>query len=159
VLEEYLNKVLLTDDLWKAGANEDLLGFFQIPSSIREDISTPTYTVDDIAIYDADGNQIKGKEKDDKDLKKASQIAGAAAGFFMGGPVGAGLGWMIAASTSERDDTLGDLTRTAGKATKVALKQVQRLNERYDLTERGKQILKKGFDNVKTVIDNAADEK
>jgi len=149
VLEAYLNQVVQDDALWKSDATS-LLAFFQLPASVREDMTTPTYSVD---VFDVDGTQIRGEEKTAKDVKTGALLAGATAGFFLGGPFGAALGALAANSASSREDSLGDLTRTAGKGFNVAVKQVKRLNERYDLTERGKEIFRKGVNTVKNVVD------
>jgi hypothetical protein len=111
-----------------------------------------------VDIFDVDGTQITGQEKDAKDVKKGALLAGAAAGFFLGGPFGAALGAFAASSATQRDDTLGDLTRSAGKATNMALKQVKRINEKYDLTERGKDLFKQGVNTVKNVVDKMDDD-
>lgn len=151
LLEAYLNQVVQTDALWASNSDAiALLAFFQLPASVREDMATPTYSVD---VFDVDGTQIRGEEKTAKDVKTGALLAGAAAGFFLGGPFGAALGALAANSASSREDSLGDLTRTAGKGFNVAVKQVKRFNERYDLTERGKEIFKKGVNTVKNVVD------
>lgn len=151
LMEAYLNQVIQIDGLWANNKDAgDVLSFFDVPSFVREDLATPTYSVD---VFDVDGTPITGKEKDAKDVKTGALLAGATAGFVLGGPFGAALGALAANSASARDDSLGDLTRTAGKGVMAAVKQVKRLNDRYDLTERGKDIFKKGVDTVKNVVD------
>eukprot|EP00624_Nannochloropsis_granulata_P000598 evm.model.NODE_12390_length_20121_cov_16.951593.3 len=151
LLEAYLNQVVQNDALWRGSSDAtSLLAFFQLPTSVTEDMSTPTYSVD---VFDVDGTQIRGEEKTAKDVKTGALLAGATAGFFLGGPFGAALGALAANSASSRDDSLGDLTRTAGKGFNVAVKQVRRFNDRYDLTERGKEIFRKGVNTVKNVVD------
>lgn len=96
--------------------------------------------------------------RDEQDVKKAATIAGGVAGFFLGGPFGAMLGAAAANAASQRSDGVGDVARTAGKATSVVIRQAQKLDSRYDITGRTKVVLKKGFDAVKRTIDTL-DEK
>jgi len=155
LLEAYLNQCVQNDALWARSDASSLLAFFQLPASIREDMATPTYSVD---VFDVDGTQIRGEEKTAKDVKTGALLAGATAGFFLGGPFGAALGALAASSASSREDSLGELTRTAGKGFNVAVKQVKRLNERYDLTERGKDMFRKGVNTVKNVVDKLEEQ-
>jgi hypothetical protein len=91
--------------------------------------------------------------RDQQDVKKAATIAGGVAGFFLGGPFGAMLGAAAANAASQREDGVGEVARTAGKAANVAIRQAQKLDSRYDITGKAASALKKGFQGVKNAVD------
>ena len=116
----------------------------------EEEDATPTYKPD---VYDVDGTPLRGEIRDQQDVKKAATIAGGVAGFFFGGPFGAMLGAAAANAASQREDGVGDVARTAGKAANVAIRQAQKLDSRYDITGKAKEVVKKGFGAVKSAVD------
>lgn len=150
-LEEYLNKAIQLEPVWRS---QQELAFFAVPRAVldaEEDDATPTYKPD---VYDVDGTPLRGEVRDQQDVKKAATIAGGVAGFFLGGPVGAMLGAAAANAASQREDGVGEVVKTAGKATNVAIRQVQKLDSRYDLSGKAKDALRKGFDGIKKAVDS-----
>lgn len=152
-LEEYLNRAIQLEPVWRSQPD---LAFFSVPRAVldaqeEEEDPTPTYKPD---VYDVDGTPLRGEVRDQQDVKKAATIAGGVAGFFLGGPVGAMLGAAAANAASQRDDGVGEVVKTAGKATNVAIRQVQKLDSRYDLSGKAKDALKKSFDVIKKTVDS-----
>lgn len=150
-MEDFLNKCVRLEPLWRS---QDDLAFFAVPRALLEEDeedATPTYKPD---VYDVDGTPLRGEVRDQQDVKKAATIAGGVAGFFIGGPFGAMLGAAAANAASQREDGVGDVARTAGKAANVAIRQAQKLDARYDITGKAKDALKKGFSGIKAAVDS-----
>lgn len=85
-------------------------------------------------------------------------VAGGVVGFMLGGPLGAMLGAGMGGLAANRQDTAGEVARTAGKAANIAIKKVKDIDSRYEVTRKAGQLLKEGFGKVKEVVDTI-DEK
>jgi hypothetical protein len=61
------------------------------------------------------------------------------------------------ALAANRRDAAGDVARTAGKAANVAIRKVKRFDERYQVTERVKDVVKEGYQKVKSAVEDLDD--
>jgi len=62
--------------------------------------------------------------------------------------------FFILISPANRGDVIGDAAKTAGKATNIAVKKVKEVDDRYRITERVTDVVKKGVSKVKAAVDS-----
>merc|ERR1712146_132630 len=106
--------------------------------------------------FDEDSKDRSSEKGDDKNLNSAK--AGALAGLLLGGIPGALVGGLVGGAAASRDDTIGEVARTAGKATSIAAKRLDVLNKRYLITDAAADNIKKGFRKLKKTIDELDDD-
>jgi hypothetical protein len=150
-LEEYLNRVV---QVTAATDKAPLLRLLGVPSDVGEEWGVPTYTPE---VRREGGGIGEGREREREEVSNGAAAAAALAGFVFGGPVGAIVAGVAGKVAAGRDDRAGELARTVGKGLNVGLKQADRLNKQYGITEKAKEALDKGIQAANRAIDNLDD--
>ena len=161
ILEQYLSLLLETEVKDETIQLKELNKFLEIKpksSSItsasedeNEDIKTYKAELVTDDEFDEDSQDRSSKKEEDKNMNSAK--AGALAGLLLGGIPGALVGGLVGGAAASRDDTVGDVARTAGKVTSIAAKRLDDLNKRYRITDTAAESIKKGFQKFKKSID------
>ena len=155
-LEKYLALLLETEVKDETIRLRELNKFLEITSRTRQNEEIEQIKTYKAEIVSDDEFERETDDDDDdrkEDKKMDSAKAGALAGLILGGIPGALVGGLVGGAAASREDTIGDVARTAGKATSVAAKRLEDLNQRYRITETAADSLKKGFQKFKKVID------
>lgn len=105
-----------------------------------EDDDTPVLETE---VVDAEWSDMDGKRyvrsgdasrPSDPSLSSVG-ITGAVVGAILGGPLGAVVGTMAATRLAKRDDSLGDLTKSAGKVTEDVIQKAKKIDDEFHITK------------------------
>lgn len=168
-LEKYLTLLLETENKDETIQLKELNKFLEIDAKKiilpSETIDEQSEKIEEIKTYKAELVSDEDFEKETEEEVSSSQNkkqeknmdsakAGALAGLILGGIPGALVGGLVGGAAASREDTIGDVARTAGKATSVAAKRLDELNKRYRITDTAAESLREGFRKFKKTIDD-----
>lgn len=150
-LADYMNRILGTEQVM---SRKDTMDFMDVPKEIRQmrqddSSNVPSYKPEILDEY----GRVMG-EQSQGEVTQGAAVAGAAAGFMMGGPFGALLGAAIGGAAANRGDVLGDAAKAAGKMTNIGIKKAKEVDDRFRITERVGDAVKKGVSKVKAAVDS-----
>eukprot|EP00611_Tribonema_gayanum_P024203 TRINITY_DN5288_c0_g1_i1.p1 TRINITY_DN5288_c0_g1~~TRINITY_DN5288_c0_g1_i1.p1 ORF type:complete len:224 (+),score=59.70 TRINITY_DN5288_c0_g1_i1:45-674(+) len=119
-------------------ASPDLYAFLAAPPDVVEEpvligevVDEDSWTERRVRSADPDAGRDPGRQ--------SASLAGAVIGAVLGGPVGAVIGAVATPGLAQREDTLGEIAKTAGRATEDILDRAKEVDKEFDVRGRVKR--------------------
>ncbi|CAN0017452.1 unnamed protein product, partial [Choristocarpus tenellus] len=142
-LEYYLRRLLKTP---RVVADPILREFLDVPA----DVSDGPALFAEVVTGDMEGVNLPSADPtkprivhNDKRGTPGPAVAGAVVGALLGGPFGALMGSLAGSAAAGRDDTVGEVAKSAGAVADAALEKARQLEREYSVSERAGQAARK----------------